>query len=84
VFDEDNSGTISREELTKVLVHNRRRSRTQIVVPPPPLEPEGPRPQLVYSASGTPRYITTDMDHTVHTVREGGRAAFLSVPLQKD
>lgn len=29
VFDEDRSGGISREELTKVLVHHRRRSRAQ-------------------------------------------------------
>ena len=37
VFDEDNSGAISREELTKVLVHTRRRSQ----VPPMPSSSAG-------------------------------------------
>jgi len=34
LYDEDQSGSISREELTKVLVHHRRRSRAQNQLPP--------------------------------------------------
>lgn len=78
VFDEDNSGALSREELTKVLVHSRRKSQASTAA-----GDDGPRARKAHVRRRTveapagpavkgPVIVQSDDGEVAHVVGEGG------------
>jgi len=89
VFDEDNSGAISREEMTKVLVHTRRKSLAVHHLVQQQREQESARMHVVgdspvasaavegagagSAAGGGPMVVASDDGETAQVVEGGGR-----------